>query len=125
MNKLFVSMSLINGNVILCEVESKLDATGYYVVHNPMKPIVVNTDGTSNIVLTQMNPFSDSAVFKIHPSKVITMGSMIADYIDIYNEAVDNANAAIDKRYRKLLAPVTKSHNFDDYVTDETVKTLQ
>lgn len=125
MNKIFASLLLINGNAILCEIDAKVDLNGFYTVHNPMKPIVVTTDESSNIVLVQMNPFSDSSVYKIHSSQVVTIGSMIADYIDKYNAAVVEVEKAIDQRYRKLLAPVMKSHNFDDYVTEDTVKTLQ
>lgn len=122
MRKEYVSLTLTTGVTVLCEIDSKPDANGFYVIHNPVKPIAIQDGTESRIALVQMNPFSDSSEFRIHHSHIVSVGSMIADYIEKYIDSVRQIDLAIEKRYREMLIPSNPSK---EYLEEITSKSLQ
>lgn len=102
MDKEYVSMQLISGVTLLAQIEKELDDVGYYVVHYPLKPVLVE----ESVVLASLNPFSDDFVFRIHPTHVLTIGSMHFSYIDLYNNSVKRIDEQIKQEYNALLEPV-------------------
>lgn len=84
---MFVTATLISNQVIISEVEDQLDENEFYTFINPTKPIMM--PDTNKIMLVSMNPFSDSAEYKIRASHVMCMGNLDEVYLDIYLNSVD------------------------------------
>lgn len=102
MNKHLVSVQLSSGQTIIGEMEETFDENGFYVIHNPVRPVLVG----ENMVMVSMNPFSDSRVFKVHPMHVVSVGSIHFQYIDMYHESVDRIEEGIKQKYMELTTPV-------------------
>ena len=55
------------------------------------------------LVLSMMNPFSDSDEFQIHRSHILSVGSMHFEYVDAYYEAVERIEKNIIEGYDKMV----------------------
>ena len=117
-----MSVTFTTGVTVLCELDVTASPTGFYTLYNPLKPVAMQDENGSKIALVQMNPFSDSSEFKIHYSHIVSVGSMIADYIEKYVESVHQIDMAIAKRYSDMLIP---EHPSKEFFAETTSKVLQ
>jgi hypothetical protein len=107
--KEYVTITLTTGQVILTKMNLSSDEDGFYKLESPMKPIVLTE--TNNIALVSMNPFSDSIDFKVHAMHIVSVGSLDANYIEMY----DNAVTALHKTAKQKIEVM---FNMDDEIPD-------
>lgn len=106
----YVSIVLVNGQVIISRMSTSLDENDYYTMIHPLKPILLPE--SNKIALIQHNPFSESIEFQIHASHVITMGALDATYVTIYDNAVEALTKKVKRDYDSIF-------NLDEEEVDE------
>jgi hypothetical protein len=89
----------MGGVTVISESTPEPDEYGYYLLINPMKPVLIG----ETLVFTPMNSFSDSIEYKIHIDKILTIGDMHFEYIDKYYEAVEKFNRDTKNKYDSLM----------------------
>jgi hypothetical protein len=98
-NNILISMQLMGGVTVISECSPEPDEYGYYLLTNPMKPVLIG----EALVFTPMNSFSDSIEYKIHIDKILTIGDMHFEYIDKYYESVEKFNTDTKNKYDRLM----------------------
>lgn len=97
----YVSMVLINGQILITKMKLILDDNDCYTIFSPMKPIILPE--SNKIALMSHNPFSESIEFQIHASMVMTIGALDINYIQMFDDAVDALMKKTKASYDKFL----------------------
>lgn len=118
--KEYVSMQLVSGVTILCQMANEDKLVDSYLVYYPLKPMAIG----EKIVLVPMNPFSDETIYKINKNQVLSYGSMNFTYIDDYNESVDRIEKAIKQQYEDMTKPQQDDSDIKSIYVAEDISKL-
>lgn len=109
----YITLTLINGQVLISKMSPILNKHDYYTMINPVKPILLPE--SNKVALVQHNPFSESIEFQIHATHILTMGALDVNYVEMY----DNAVNALHKKTKKSYDEFLKLDELDDLELDD------